>query len=266
MVSFVVSVLLCSFALTLTGCATSPLGRKQLILVPDSQMNALGVQAFQQMKAQTPTASDPLVNQYVTCVAKPITAAAQKDTGISDWEIVVFRDETANAFALPGGKIGVHTGLLKVATTADQLAAVIGHEVGHVIAKHGAERVSSGVAAQGGLAVLDQALGGAPSSGRQQLLAGLVTVGFLLPHSRTQESEADLIGLKLMARAGFDPRHSIKLWENMRAASGGASPPEFFSTHPANESRIENLQNKVSEALPFYEQTKKTGSLPNCRL
>jgi len=255
----------CLILSLLAGCATSPLGRKQLIIVPDSQMSALGAQAFQQMKGQTPTVSDPAVNNYVRCIAEPITQAAQSDTGISQWEIVVFRDETPNAFALPGGKIGVHTGIMKVAKTPDELAAVIGHEVGHVIAKHGAERVSSSLAAEGGLAALDAALGGAPSPARSQMLAGLLTVGFLLPHSRTQESESDLIGLKLMARAGFDPRRSVTLWQNMMAA-GGASAPEWLSTHPANQSRIEALNEHVAEAMPDYERRKAEHKLPSCRL
>ena len=247
----------------LTGCATSPLGRRQLIVVPEAQMSALGAQAFQQMKSATPTDSEPALNSYVRCVAQPITEAAREATGVKDWEIVVFKDDTANAFALPGGKIGVHTGILKVAKTADQLAAVLGHEVGHVIAKHGAERVSQSLAAQGGLAALDAALGG-QSAGREQLLSGLIQVGFLLPFSRTQESEADLIGLDLMAKAGFNPRESVGLWQNMAAEAGGKSPPEWLSTHPANQARIDNLQKHMPQAVVTFNQVKSNGRSPHC--
>src|SRR3989344_2912121 len=134
----------------INGCATSPAGRRQVMLVPDSQMNAMGSQSFQQMKQQTPIESDPATNRYVQCVAMAIAHEAREQTNVSDWEVVVFRDKTANAFALPGGKIGVHTGILPVAKTPGQLAAVLGHEVGHVIARHGNERVSQGLVPQGG--------------------------------------------------------------------------------------------------------------------
>lgn len=145
---------LCLAAITVFGCATSPRGRQQLMIVPAEQMDLMGVQAFDEMKAKTPADKNPTTNAYVKCVADAITNAMDEKR---DWEVVVFKDETANAFALPGGKIGVHTGLLKVAKTPAQLATVIGHEVGHVIAQHGNERVSEQIAAQGGLGLLASA-------------------------------------------------------------------------------------------------------------
>lgn len=256
--------------LALVACTTSPLGRKQLMLVSDSEMDAMGVQAFSELKKTTPIDHDPTVNAYVRCVALPITEAARGKTPVSQWEIVVFNDPQANAFALPGGKIGVYSGLLKVAKSPAQLATVLGHEVGHVIARHGAERVSESIAQQGGMALVDAfVLGKSMSQQQRGLILGALGVGaqlgFALPHSRTQESEADLIGLDLMSEAGFDPRQSVELWKNMSAAAGGKAPPEFLSTHPANESRIQELERRIPREMPVYEKARASGPAPSCR-
>lgn len=222
------------------------------------------------MKSQTPVSADPALSEYVKCVALPITRVSTDQTGVKSWEIVVFKDESANAFSLPGGKIGVHTGILKVAATDAQLAAVLGHEVGHVIARHGAERVSQGLAAQGGLALIDAfVIGKSVSAGQREFIMGALglgaQVGVLLPFSRTQESEADVIGLDLMSRAGFDPRQSVNLWENMSKAAGGAGPPEFLSTHPSSAARIENLKVNIPDAVPAYEKVRAAGHAPSCK-
>lgn len=261
----VIFAFLFSFGLLLSACATSPLGRKQFIALPDSQMNEMGVQSFEQMKKETPIEKDPAINAYVRCIALPITRSAEDGTGVAEWEIVVFRDTTANAFALPGGKIGVHTGILTVAKTPAQLAAVLGHEVGHVIARHGNERMSEAL----GLQALSTALAVSFKDKAYQptILAafGIVgQVGYVLPHSRGHESEADIIGLDLMATTGFDPRESVDLWKNMSAASGGKAPPQFLSTHPSNETRIQSLQDHMAESLPKYEAARKTGRAPVC--
>jgi predicted Zn-dependent protease len=241
-----------------SACATSPLGRKQLILVPQAQMDLMGAQAFAQMKSQVPTEPDTRMNDYVRCVATPITDAAKSKLKVAQWEIVVFKDDTANAFALPGGKIGVHTGLFKVAKNDAQLAAVLGHEVGHVIARHGAERVSDQIAATGGLIAIGAAT---KSDNKTMALLGIgAQLGILLPFGRTQESEADLIGLELMVKAGFDPRASVELWHNMTEA-GGKGPPEWLSTHPAHESRIRSLQDHMAQAERIR---KKARPAPNC--
>lgn len=255
--------------LAAAACATSPLGRKQLLIVPEAEVDQMGVKSFQEMKQQTPISTDSALNSYIQCVVAPITEAARGMTDVNQWEVVVFKDPQVNAFALPGGKIGVYTGILPVTKTDSQLAAVVGHEVGHVIAKHGAERVSEQVATQGGLSLVNAFLGGGGSSTTNQLLMGALglgtQVGILLPHSRTQESEADLIGLDLMSRAGFDPRQSVDLWKNMAAASGGNAPPEFMSTHPANETRIQGLQARMPESLTKYEQARAAGKAHGCK-
>jgi predicted Zn-dependent protease len=256
--------LLVSITLLGFGCATSPTGRKQLILMPEGQMASLGVQAFDQMKAQTPVEQDLKTRAYVLCVTDPIVRALKGKTSVEKWEVVVFKEESANAFALPGGKIGVHTGLLKVAQTDAQLAAVIGHEVGHVIAKHGNERVSEGVLAQAGMVAASVISKDNPNSNLIMAALGLgAQVGIMLPHGRTQESEADEIGLNLMADAGFDPRQSVELWKNMMAESKGA-PPEFLSTHPASQTRIDNLNSKMAPALAAYQKSQSAGNRPSC--
>lgn len=245
------------------ACATSPRGRKQLILLPDEQMSAMGVQAFSELKQKTPIERNPAVNAYVQCVAKPLSALVPASG--AGWEIVVFNEpETVNAFALPGGKIGVYTGLLKVAKNSSQLAAVIGHEIGHVIAKHGNERVSEAFAAEGGLAIISAiAQNRGPKYGLLVSALGLgAQFGILLPHSRTQESEADLVGLELMAKAGFDPHEAVGLWQNM-SASGGGQPPEFLSTHPSHASRIGNIQRTIPEVIGYYNSQ---SNRPNCQM
>lgn len=242
----------------LAGCQTSPTGRQQLILLPDDQMDSMGAQSFQELKSQQQVERDPAMNAYVKCVANAITSTM----GGGNWEVVVFKEDSANAFALPGGKIGVHTGMLKVAQTPDQLAAVIGHEVGHVLAKHGNERMSETLGAQTALALFGASQKNRDESNWKLALASLgVQFGYLLPHSRNQESEADVIGLELMSKAGFDPRQSVELWKNMSAAGGG-QPPEFMSTHPSHETRINDLTAAVPNAMAIYNATKNR---PNCK-
>lgn len=247
------------------ACATSPLGRNQLILLPAAQMDQMGITAYQQMKSEQPLNQDGVTNNYVLCVANALLASMDNNPG--NWEVNVFMDDSANAFALPGGKIGVNSGLLKVARSQDQLAAVIGHEIGHVMAQHSNERMSIQYATQTGMQML-QALSGEASAEKQQLFAllGLGSqVGIALPFSRKHEAEADLIGLQLMAKAGFDPRQSVTLWQNMAAANGSGGL-EFLSTHPANDTRINGLQANMDEALALYEQSRNTGRAPRCQL
>lgn len=254
----------------IAACATSPLGRQQVMLVSDQQMDDLGRKAFEDMKQKTPVVTDPSIQGYVRCVSEAITSATRGQLAVNQWTIAVFRDESANAFALPGGEIGVNTGLLPVAQTADQLAAVIGHEVGHVIARHGAERMSEALMTQGGLALLEAFLSGrAMSDQKKGLILGALgmgaQLGVILPHSRTQESEADLIGLELMAKAGFDPRQSVELWRNMIRSSRGEAPPEWLSTHPASENRILSLEQKIPAAQGEYQRAIAQGHRPSCR-
>ena len=235
---------------------------KSLPVLDDKQVNKMGVEAFEKIKAETPIEHDPLVNQYVKCVANRILAVAKDDTGVKEWEIVVFRSNLVNAFALPGGKIGVYTALLKVAKTQDQLAAVLGHEVGHVIKRHGKARIQSQMIAMGGLKVIEGILGNNPT------IMGALGVGaqygVILPFTRSQESEADLVGLDLMAKAGFNPTGAIKLWQNMKAISG-KKIPELLSTHPAPDTRIKQLKEKLPEALAIYQLTINSNNKANCK-
>jgi predicted Zn-dependent protease len=256
---------LCLLAATLVvaACATSPLGRRQLKLVSDAEISQMGISSFQELKQKTPASKDSRQVAYVQCVANAITRVVPEMSWVASvpasWEVVTFEDDAVNAFALPGGKIGVYTGLLKVATTQDQLGAVIGHEVSHVLAGHSAERVSSNAVGQLGTAVVSAATGIDP---RAVSLATQTLV--LLPYSRSHETEADLLGEDLMAKAGFDPRQSIALWQNMGKASGG-KPPEMLSTHPSDETRIRNLNERLAISMPLYEQAKAQGRQPRCK-
>jgi predicted Zn-dependent protease len=259
-----------AFIVPLLSCAafplqSSPLGRTQLRLFPPEEMTAMGVAAYEQMKQEMPRSENETAIRTVTCTTRAVTAEARGAGAPREWEVTVFEEDTANAFALPGGKIGVHTGLLQVATDSSQLAAVIGHEVAHVLAGHGNERASTIFVTQSGLQLVEK-LSDPSSPRRDQVLAVLglgAQVGVLLPFSRAQEREADLMGLDLMARAGFDPRASVELWQNMGRAGGG-SPPEFLSTHPSNESRIQELNERIPSALEAYERARAAGKRPSC--
>jgi predicted Zn-dependent protease len=246
----------------LAACATSPSGRSQLMFMPESEMTQMGLQAFDNIKKETPVDRNVTTNAYVQCVGQAIT----REVGRGDWEIVVFEDQDANAFALPGNKIGVNTGLLKVAKNQDQLATVIGHEVAHVLSHHSNERVSQKFAVEQGVALISAIA--SPQSGTGQSLMGLLGVGaqygILMPYSRIQESEADLLGLDLMARAGFNPRESINLWKNMTRAGNG-QPPEFLSTHPSHSTRITDLNAHMAVALGLQQKAVQLGKHPSCR-
>ena len=252
------------------ACATSPTGRNQLLLMSEAEMAEMGAAAFSDMQAQTPQSKSAADEGYVRCVARAITdvltPAELRPVAVTSWEVELFEDPTANAFALPGGKIGVHTGLLQVARSQDQLATVLGHEVGHVLARHGNERVSQSSIVQQGLSAV-QVMMGTDSAGKEQLLGALgigAQYGVLMPFGRTQESEADEIGLKLMARAGFDPYQSVKLWKNMASASAGQSPPEFMSTHPSHDTRISHLESLIPTAVDLQKEALASGRRPNC--
>jgi len=255
------SILATLLTTVLVGCSASPTGRNQILLFSDSEMNTLGAQSFEEMKQSQDVNKDPKINDYVQCVAKSVTQYVDK-TGFSEWEVVVFDSEQINAFALPGGKIGVYTGLLKVAETEDQLATVIGHEIAHVIAAHGNERMSQSSLASTGLQISSLVIGTSQYAQYQNVaMAALgvgVQYGVVLPYGRSQESEADMIGLELMAKAGFDPKASVQLWLNMSAASNGQQPPEILSTHPSHSTRIKDLNSKM-QTLPASGNAK-----PNC--
>jgi predicted Zn-dependent protease len=252
-------------AIFLAGCQTSSLGRRQYKMKSETEMSNMGIAAFTEISNQTPPSRDALSNAKVTCVANAITRNLSRMNSRTSWEVRVFADNTPNAFALPGGKIGVNTGLLKVARTQDQLAAVIGHEIAHVLEGHANERVTSQLAAQTAMQLASLAADASnPLHGQLiGLLGAGVQVGVLLPYGRSHEREADLVGLQLMAQAGFDPNESITLWLNMSKA-GGAQPPEFLSTHPSHNSRIYELKRHIPKAMPLYESAKASGRNPRC--
>jgi metalloendopeptidase OMA1, mitochondrial len=241
-----------ALAVALAACAQAPVtGRQQLILLPESQDAQMGLQAYQEIKQESNISRDPELNRRVQEVGRRIAEVSPHPDW--EWEFTVFENDEPNAFALPGGKVGVHTGLFKVAENDDQLATVISHEVAHAIARHGSERMSQGLLAQGLGAI---AVGSGINPQTVELAAQAATLGIILPYSRTQEAEADHIGLIYMAEAGYDPRAAIDLWENFEAL-GGQRPPEFLSTHPEPGSRIERLQELMPEALEIYEASRQ---------
>ena len=245
----------------LSACVTSPTGRSQLVFMPDTQIDQMGLQAFDNLKKQKPISTNSQYNQLASCIAGAIT----KETG-GNWEVVVFEDASPNAFALPSNKIGIHTGMLKLVGNQDQLAAVIGHEIGHVLARHSNERASQEMAVSSGMNVI-QAVS-APQTALGQTALGLLGVGaqygILMPYSRVHESEADMIGLDLMAKAGFDPRQSIGLWQKMEQASQGQQPIEFMSTHPSHATRIQDLEKHMPQAMGLFQQAQSQGKQPHC--
>lgn len=263
----IILVFVLSLGIIFVGCATAPVtGRSQLILVSQQQAAQLGAQAFQQVLQGEKISHDQRYNSAVRTVGSRIVSVA--NTPNYNWEYSVIKDDDQiNAFALPGGKIGVYTGIIPVAKTHAGLATVLAHEVAHVAANHGAERMSTGMLANLGFSALSAALGGGSSTTSSAILQALglgVTVGAILPFNRSQESEADRIGLIYMAAAGYDPREAIAFWQRMEAATRGKGrPPEFLSTHPGHGTRINNLQRYLPEALQYYERSNKA---PNNRI
>jgi predicted Zn-dependent protease len=252
-------------AALVSGCDTTPTGRSQLKLFPPEQVAQMGDAAYAQMRQREPVAQGSAQSRYIDCVARAVTSAAPLPQGASGWTVTVFEGEQVNAFALPGGNIGIYTGLLKAARTPAQLAAVIGHEIAHVQAEHANARLSTQFAADAGLSLV-QALGqGTVLESRTAMaMLGLgAQVGVLLPFNRAQEREADVLGLQYMARAGYDPEAAVQLWRNM-AEAGGAGGPSFLSTHPSGAERIAALQAAMPPALELYRAAQAQGRRPGC--
>ena len=255
-----------AIACGVAACATttSPTGRTQYVgAVSQAELNQLGAKAFAELKAQKQLAPAGQ-QQYVRCVVNAIVSQLPADWRSMGWESAVFVDGDANAFALPGGKVGAYTGIFDVARNQDQLAGVIAHEIGHVVSRHHDERITRQAGAQGVLGLVGALLGNSAYGGLvSQGGSILAQTGFLLPGSRTQETEADVVGQRLMAQAGFDPRGAVSLWENMIQA-GGSRPPEFLSTHPDPSARISEMRSRAASLLPTYEQARAAGRRPNC--
>src|SRR5688572_2207404 len=254
-------------AITACATATSPTGRTQVVGgVSQEELNLLGARAFAELKAEKPQSRDPGQQRAVQCIVSAITR--QLPPGWQgQWETAVFADKEPNAFALPGGKVGVYTGIFNVARDQNQLAGVISHEIGHVISRHHDERITRQMGAQGALQLIGAVLGARYGEGAANAAVQggsvLAQTGLLLPGSREQESEADVVGQQLMAEAGFDPRGAVALWQNMIQASG-SRPPQWLSTHPNPENRIRELQQRAASLVPVYERARAAGRRPSC--
>jgi metalloendopeptidase OMA1, mitochondrial len=254
-------------ALGMASCETNPYtGRQQLLMTSVAEEMSLGSQAYNQVKSDPKVrlAEDPREIEPVKRVAARIIEAAKRSKYADmakqfQWDVTVIKDDkTANAFALPGGKMAVYTGIFPVAKTEAGLAAVMGHEVVHALARHGAERMGQGQLTQAALQVAGAAAGASGGGGMvsQAAMAALgvgAQVGVMLPFSRKHESEADYIGILLAADAGYDPRESVHLWERMGQLSSGGGPAEFLSTHPGHDTRIQQLKKWMPEAMAVYQ-------------
>lgn len=264
--------LFCALFLSIlvSGCQTNPYtNRSQFLLMPSGQMSQMGTAQYSEV-LQDPKviiSKDPKEIEPVKRVAARIIEAAKRSKYADvakgfDWEVTVIKDDnTKNAWALPGGKIAVYTGIFPMAKNEAGLAAIMGHEVVHALAEHGGERMSQGLVAQFGMtaaAIVLSTQGQNPALNALAMQAmGLgVQTGVLLPFSRKHESEADYIGILLAGDAGYDPQEAIHIWERMAATSDGA-PPEFLSTHPAHETRIADLTKWMPEAMGLYEKAPK---------
>jgi predicted Zn-dependent protease len=258
-------------AALLSACATVPITeRRSLHLVPESELLTLSLQQYQDVLQESRLSGDRQQTALVRKVGNNIARAAEaflREKGLQDkvreyqWEFNLIEDDkTVNAWVMPGGKAAVYTGILPYTQDETGLAVVLGHEVAHALADHGNERMSQALLANMGGLALSVALSQRPQETQQLFMTvyGVgANLGFLLPYSRLHESEADRIGLTLMARAGYDPRQAIPFWERMSKQEGKSSPAEFLSTHPAPATRIADIKKYIPEALPYYEKAVK---------
>ncbi|MEQ9638414.1 MAG: M48 family metallopeptidase [Alphaproteobacteria bacterium] len=249
------SIVLALASVVLAGCSQQQLQRGgELLAISDEQARELGDETWQRIRAERPASTNQAWQQRLRTVGEQLVAA--NDFGRRDWDFVVLQGEEVNAFALPGGHIAFYEGMMKLAANDAQIAAVMGHEIGHVSENHSAERV--GVAQTAGLGL--QAIAVALQAGNvayANQIAGVLGAGaqygLIMPYSRGQESEADDVGLIYMARAGYDPREAVAFWQRMKQNSKGA-PPEMLSTHPAPDSRIAALNKRLPEAMAIYQK------------
>jgi len=248
------------------ACSTVPVtGRRQLTLLPADQIQALSFDQYNQFLAKHEVVAGTARARLVKRVGRRIQQSVEtflKRRGRAQllagyrWEFNLVEDQSANAFAMPGGKVVIFTGILPITKDETGLATVMGHEIAHAVAQHGNERMSQGLVAQLGGMALSAALSSKPEQTRQLFMAAYgmgAQVGVLLPYSRLQEAEADELGLIFMAMAGYDPRSAIDFWQRMDAKQDQASPPEFLSTHPSHAARIENIRAHLAEALQYYQ-------------
>jgi predicted Zn-dependent protease len=247
-------------AMLLASCATVPeTGRSQLLLISPSEEAQLGFQEFEKLKKAVPISKDPEANAQLQRVGRRIAAVAPLPN--ARWEFVLFdKPDVPNAFCLPGGKVGVYSGILPITQDDAGLATVIGHEVAHAVARHGAERMSEGMLIQLGGQLLEQATLGRSEASRaalQQAYGIGSTLGVALPHSRGQELEADRLGILYMARAGYQPREALAFWKRFAEYNnkhGGGKQIEFLSTHPLDDQRIRQIEGLIPQAEMEYRK------------
>ncbi len=264
----------CGCGLIISSCSTAPItDRKQLKLLPESTINRQAAQLYERVKAKTKLSNDKEQLSIIKNVGSKIEEAVSSyfdSVNIPDptynfqWEyILVDNDKIKNAWCMPGGKIAVYTGILKITKNIDGLAAVMGHEIAHAVAKHSIERASRALILNVGTAAVDIFTGGAISNTQRTTgvdVAGMLrTFGIDNPFGRKQESEADYLGLIFSSLAGYDIRESVKVWERMKEAYKGQEPPEWMSTHPSSTKRIQSLQGWIPEIIMQYPPIKKVG-------
>ncbi len=248
-----ISTILCFFLFA--GCAVTPESeRTAIILIPFSQEVALGDQAYKDILSKEKLSTD----SRMTAIVRRVGQRLAKTTTMPDlkWEFNLVESKQQNAFALPGGKVAIYTGILPMCKTEAGLAAVMGHEIAHAVARHGAQRMSQQMLIQGGMSLASLSLANVGS--RNMILGALglgANYGIVLPYSRGNESEADEIGLTYMARAGYDPSEAVRFWTRFSKAKGGAQPPEILSTHPADTTRINGLNKLLPAATKVYQKS-----------
>jgi metalloendopeptidase OMA1, mitochondrial len=245
--------------LTLAGCTTVPeTGRRQLMITSAATETQMGLAAFAEMKKETPVLNDASQQARIDGIGRRIAASVGRALPDAQWEFVIFNDDaTVNAFALPGGKVGVYTGLIKLASSDDEIAIVIGHEIAHVTSRHGGERMSQAMLAQGLGSGLDAYAADKKYGQLAATAFGLGAQGVLLKYSRDQETEADVIGLRFAAGAGYDPRAAAAFWRKMQAKSGGKETFKWLSTHPPSSERIARLEEIAPGLMPVYEEARR---------
>jgi predicted Zn-dependent protease len=259
---------ICIPAALFNSCSTVPLtGRQQLNLIPGSEMLSMSGQQYNDfLKANKVIPANDRQSVAVKAVGKRIQSAVEQyaaQNGVSlsgyNWEFNLVDSKEKNAWCMPGGKVVVYSGILPLTANDVGLAVVLGHEIAHAVAGHGAERMSQGLLAQLGSTALSQALSEKPAETQQIWMTAFgvgVQYGALLPFSRVQESEADHLGLIFMAMAGYDPNEALNFWQRMAQSNQGQAPPEFMSTHPSDESRIAKIREELPEALRYYKKGK----------
>lgn len=234
--------------LAMAGCSeNATTGRSQLVFVDDAMLAGFADQAWDQVAAQVPPVADTAVQARLARIARPLVAASGRSD--LDWSFTVLDSPEFNAFVLPNGRVGFFKGLFDFAGSDDEIGSVVGHEIGHILARHPAERISQELAVKAGIAIAQIAIANEAGQWTDEIGAALglgAAFGVILPYSRRHELEADRVGVGLMRKAGMDPHAAVRFWERMSARDGGAKPPEVISTHPADDRRLTELKAVVA--------------------